>query len=81
MTHPFHPWKGRRVEWREIKHNWGEERVLFCDGAGRLRSIPRGWTSLAPVDIFVVQAAGRVVFRTRDLLELADLLHSLGEGS
>ena len=60
--------------------NWYEERVYYQDEAGALVSLPLAWTSLAPVDLFVSIGAGRAAFRLKDLLELARLLDTLGEG-
>jgi hypothetical protein len=39
-----------------------------------LRRIPTVWTDRAPVDPFVVVAAGRSPFRVCDLLALAELI-------
>jgi hypothetical protein len=55
-------------------HTWAEARVCFQHSPGRLRSLPVGWTSLAPPDPFVIQAGGRSWFRVEDLLELAHLV-------
>jgi hypothetical protein len=64
-----------------MKQNWGEDRVMFRDETGALRSVPLSWTDLAPPDPFVTAAAGRVVFHATDLGRLADLLHALREGA
>jgi len=37
-------------------------------------ALPASWTDLAPLDPFVVVAAGRSQFRADDLWELAQLL-------
>ena len=55
-------------------HSWAEDRVCFQHAPGRLRSLPVGWTSLAPPDPFVIQGDGRSWFRVVDLLELAHLV-------
>jgi len=54
-----------------------EERVYFFDRAGRYRSIPAQFTSLAPQDPFLAMSAGRSHFRVVDLLELGELLEKL----
>jgi hypothetical protein len=41
-----------------------------------LRGLPAGWTDRAPVDPFVVVAAGRCPFRLCDLLEVAELVEA-----
>jgi hypothetical protein len=56
---------------------WGEDRVAFCDAAGRLRSVPATWTDVAPPDLFVGLAAGRACFRVEDLLALVALVREL----
>ncbi len=59
--------------------NWGEDRVMFFDAHGRLRSMLTAWTSLAAQDGFAQTAAGRSWFRVDDLLQLAALLDQLQE--
>ena len=44
------------------------------DSNGVLRSIPACWTTVLPVDPFVVLAAERCLFRYEDLLKLADFV-------
>jgi hypothetical protein len=48
----------------------------FHDERGALRGLPAGWTDRAPVDPFVVVAAGRSAFRLCDLLALAELIEA-----
>lgn len=57
--------------------NWGEDRVMYFDCAGRLRSMPTSWTGVAEADLFLEAAAGRSWFRVDDLLELTELLQTL----
>jgi hypothetical protein len=59
------------------RHNWGEERVYYQNEAGSLCSLPRAWTSLAPVDPFEHLVAERSALRVADLLELARLVATL----
>jgi hypothetical protein len=47
---------------------------MYVGPNGRSRSLPVGWTSIAPVDPFVTVAAGRAPFRLEDLLALTALL-------
>lgn len=77
MTHPFHPLFGKELELVTYRHNWGEDRVYFCDASGRLHALPASWTSVWAQDPFVVAAAGRSPFRLEDLRELADLVARL----
>ncbi|WP_367160132.1 DUF5372 family protein, partial [Mesorhizobium sp.] len=53
MTHPFHPWRGQRFVLSTRKQNWGEDRVMFYDAAGRLRSLLASWTDVAEPDVFI----------------------------
>jgi hypothetical protein len=52
----------------------GEDRVLFLEEDGTLKSLPTGWTDAAAPDVFVAVAAGRSPFRAEDLLGLAELI-------
>lgn len=61
------------------KRNWGEDRVMYFDAQGRLRSMLTSWTNLADADAFVQTSAGRSWFRIDDLLKLVALLDQCGE--
>jgi hypothetical protein len=74
VTHRFHPLFGRDFEFVVHRQNWGEDRVHLRDGGGVLFSLPAGWTDVAPVDPFVVAAAGRCPFTLDGLLALAGLI-------
>jgi len=80
VTHPFHPLSGKVFELVTCHRNWGEGLVYYHDETGKLCSLPLKWTSLAPVDPFVCQSAGRAAFRVSDLLELSHRLVSLKQG-
>lgn len=80
MTHPFHPWRGREFVFLAARQTWGEDRVFFLDDDGVQRSLPRAWTDLGDVDVFVAVAAGRCALRVADLLELVRLLDGLRDG-
>ena len=56
------------------KQNWGEDRVMFFDQQGRLRSLPAAWTNVDPPDARTQAAAGRAYLRVDDLLTLGALL-------
>jgi Family of unknown function (DUF5372) len=51
--------------------------VYFFNTKGEVRSIPVGCTNAAGVDPFVEISAGRSFFRTKDLIELAELMERL----
>jgi hypothetical protein len=61
--------------------NWGEDRVMYFNQAGTLRSMLTSWTSVAESDRFAQVAAGRCWFRFDDLLALAEHLEVLGQKS
>jgi len=77
VTHPFHPWYGRRYELLTVRQTWGEYRVFFYDEQGALRALPANWTDAGQPDPFVALAAGRAHFRPADLLALAALVGRL----
>ncbi|PSS60619.1 hypothetical protein C6558_32080 [Ensifer sp. NM-2] len=74
VTHPFHPWRGRRFVLATRKQNWGEDRVMFYDAQGRLRSLPASWTDVTDAGVFSQVAAGRSFSRPEDLWALASLI-------
>ena len=77
MTHPFHPLLGREFTLVTYRHNWGEDRAYYHDDAGKLCSVPAGWTSLCAPDAFVVVARGRCPFRLADLVELCRMVRAI----
>jgi uncharacterized protein DUF5372 len=77
ITHPFHPWYGRRFELVEYKNAWGEDRVYFRNEQQQLMALPAGWTDVVAADPFVSIAAGRSLFRADDLFDLARLVRYL----
>lgn len=58
---------------------WGEDRVLFFDSLGRLRSILTSWTDVPVPDSFALASAGRSCLRVDDLLRLRALLDQVAE--
>jgi len=68
---------GREFDLVDYSLCWGEARVFFYDGTGRLCSIPATWTSIGPVDPFVEIASGRSPFRLSDLLELSRMIREI----
>ena len=83
ITHPFHPRRGEHLVVATRRENWGEDRVMYFDGAGRLRSVLTSWTNLVDPDLFSTASSGRSWFRPDDLLRLCALLEALShrEGS
>jgi Family of unknown function (DUF5372) len=77
VTHPFHPWFGREFVFVAVRHTWGEDRVFFFADDGTQKSLPRGWTDAADVDVFVALAGGRCSLRVADLVSLAGIIDGL----
>lgn len=61
-----------------VRHTWGEDRAFFFGDDGTQKSLPRAWTDVADVDVFVALAGGRCPFRIADLLALAEIIDGLG---
>ena len=74
VTHPFHPWRGRRFELINCERRWGQWRVFYVNEEGSLAYLPASWTDAGPKDPFVEQAHGRAVARLEDLLKLAEMV-------
>jgi hypothetical protein len=81
ITHVFHPRRGMRFPVATRRQNWGEDRLMYFDAQGRLRSILTSWTSLADADAFTRASQGRSWFRPDDLLRLGALVDELSGGS
>jgi len=62
------------VDERRNRHG---DRIWYEGDDGSIRTVPRGWTSLALADVFEVISAGRARFRPEDLVVLAALLDDL----
>ena len=77
ITHPFHPYTGRKFSVVARRHNWSEDRVYFHDDDKKLRSVPSQWTSLVSEDPVLVVGAGRASLSVAELLALAALLKEL----
>ena len=77
ITHPFHPRHGQEIDVVCRRRHWGEDRLVYLDGGGRLCSICVSLTDVDPPDEFRRIAAGRAAFRTDDLVELRGLLDRL----
>ena len=59
------------------KQNWGEDRVMFFDSQGQLRSLAATWTDVDPPDARTEAAAGRAFLRADDLSTLVALLDEI----
>jgi len=77
ITHPFHPQSGHEyiLEYDfRIKGAWY---VCYQNEMAAKVAIPIHWTSLVAPDPFCVVAAGRALFRAKELLELVDMVGEL----
>jgi hypothetical protein len=74
VTHPFHPWAGRELEFVKRRNNWRADRVYVRDGERGLVSLPAEWTDVVSADPFVVVAGGRAPFHLGGLVALAELI-------
>ena len=81
ITHPFHPQCDHELEVVCRRRDWGEDRIVYADPNGALRSIAADLTDVAPLDEFRRVADGRTAFGTVDLLALCNLLDRLGGAS
>ncbi|CAD6563219.1 hypothetical protein LMG24235_08461 [Paraburkholderia sabiae] len=59
------------------KQNWGEDRVMFYDAHGRLRSLLASWTNVDEQDVFAQVAGGKSFLRPDDLADLAVLIDEI----
>jgi hypothetical protein len=80
ITHPFHPFFGREIDFVNRQQRWGEDWVVYRDPDGYLLWLPSHWTSVDAEDPFVVVSAGRSHFRATDLIDLAALIANLRTG-
>jgi hypothetical protein len=78
ITHPFHPQFGHEIEVVCRRPHWGEDRIVYSDQRGALRSIAAGLTDAVPQGEFQRVADGRATFGTVDLMALCSLLDRLG---
>jgi hypothetical protein len=62
------------------KQNWGEDRVMFFDEQGRLRSLLASWTDVVQADTFTQCSAGRSWLRADDLVCLCALVDEIDPG-
>jgi|SRR5450755_2551695 hypothetical protein len=77
VTHAFHPWAGRELEFVKRRNNWRADRVYVRADRDGLVSLPAEWTDGVPEDPFVVVARGRAPFHLEGLLALSELVASL----
>ena len=74
VTHPFHPYAGRRGVFVVARYNRYGKRLLVRFDDGVVCSVPEQWTDLCAPDPEVMLAAERSVMRVVDFIALADLV-------
>ena len=77
ITHPFHPWRGKRFVLVARTCHRGEARVSFFDEVGHQHWMPVSWTSIDEPDAFSRTSAGRSWLRIDDLARLRALVDEL----
>lgn len=77
ITHPFLPTSGGEIDVVGRTTHWGEERVVYLNDSGQVRSISVAFTDIGQEDEFRRIAVGRAAFRTGDLLDLCRRLDVL----
>jgi hypothetical protein len=60
------------------RRTWGEDRVMFFDEEGRIRSVLASWTNVDEPDLFSQAAGGKSFLRLDDLANLAVLIDEMG---
>ena|SRR5436190_24127675 len=79
VTHPFHPLTGRQFVCVGERHNRYGARLLLRVDEDHVCSVLRQWTDVVAPDPEIVMGEGRALFRTAELLDLADLVWRLLE--
>lgn len=79
MTHPFHPLSGKELVCVGERYNRYGTRLLLRVDDESVCSVPPQWTDRMAPDPEVVLGKGRGLLRAADLLELAELVASLGQ--
>jgi hypothetical protein len=60
------------------RRTWGEDRVMFFDEEGRIRSVLASWTNVDEPDLSSQAAGGKSFLRPDDLANLAALIDEMG---
>jgi hypothetical protein len=77
VTHPFHPFSGRRAICVGERYNRAGRRLLLRFDDGAICSVPPQWTDVIAPDPEIIMGHDRALFRVTDLLELARLVARL----
>ena len=77
VTHPFHPYSGKRLLCVGVRYNRYGKRLILRVAGSKTCSVPPQWTDEVPADPEVVLGKKRAHFRVADLLELEKMLEGL----
>jgi len=77
VTHPFHPYSGKRLLCVGVRYNRYGKRLLLKVAGSKTCSVPPQWTDEVAADPEVVLGKRRAHFRVADLLELEKMLEGL----
>src|SRR5437879_12048331 len=78
ITHPFHPWRGRRLELIDCQRQWGQWRVYYLTKTGRRALFSALWTDAGPQDALFQQARGPARSRVGDVRAVVGLVFGGG---
>jgi len=77
ITHPFSPHRGQEYIFVDIKHVWGEDRIICCDENGNSRSFLASWTDYPSPNHYYNTKECSVDFYFDDLQILAKLIAAI----
>ena len=77
VTHPFHPWRGRRFQVHDKWRSGGKSVVRCIIDDEEIRALPVTWTDLREADEFERASAGHCWFRHDDLEALRAQIDAL----
>jgi hypothetical protein len=79
IRHPFHPLRGQRFAVLKKRRVAGHETLIVCDPARGTLSVRREWTDQADPSECATTGAKAHYFAYEQLLELIELVKSLGD--
>ena len=77
VTHPLHPWYGRKFRIQRRLSTRGVPLARCIVDQSTLCSLPIAWTNLRVIDEFEAASSGQVYFRMDDLIVLRSLVDRL----
>ena len=77
VTHPFHPYGGKRLLCVGVRYNRYGKRIILRVAGSITCSVPPQWTDEVTADLEAALGKRRAHFRVADLLELEKMLQEL----